>query len=63
MAIEDSELSKDEINKVVLVGGSSRIPWVRAWLEEEFGFPPYANLNADEAVAKGATIMAGILAG
>ena len=62
-ALEDAELGKEEVNKVVLVGGSTRIPWVKDWLREEFGFEPYDQLNADEGVAKGATMMAGILSG
>ena len=62
-AILDADLSNDEVNKVVLVGGSTRIPWIKDWLKEEFGFEPYDQLNADEGVAKGATMMAGILSG
>ena len=63
MALEEADLDTSEIKKVVLVGGSTRIPWIKAWLEEEFGFPPSDDLNADEGVAKGATMMAGILSG
>ena len=55
-------MSKDEIDEILLVGGSTRIPKVRTWLEEFFGKPPNDMLNADEGVAYGATIMAGILA-
>ena len=55
-------MSKDEIDEILLIGGSTRIPKVRTWLEEFFGKPPNDMLNADEGVAYGATIMAGILA-
>ena len=55
-------MSPDEINEVLLVGGSTRIPWVRRMLEDYFDNPPNDNLNPDEGVAYGATIMAGILA-
>ena len=56
-------MSVEEISEVLLVGGSTRIPWVRSWLEEYFDKPPNDNLNADEGVAYGATIMAGVLSG
>ena len=56
-------MSAEEINEVLLVGGSTRIPWVRSWLEEKFGNPPNESLNADEGVAYGATLMAGVLDG
>lgn len=62
-ALEDACMSPEEINEVLLVGGSTRIPWVRNWLEEYFEKPPNDNLNADEGVAYGATIMAGVLSG
>ena len=62
-ALEDACMSPEEINEVILVGGSTRIPWVRSWLEEYFDKPPNDNLNADEGVAYGATIMAGVLSG
>ena len=52
-------MSKDEIDEILLIGGSTRIPKVRTWLEEFFGKPPNDMLNADEGVAYGATIMAG----
>ena len=56
-------MSAEEINEVLLVGGSTRIPWVKSWLEGYFSQPPNESLNADEGVAYGATIMAGVLAG
>ena len=60
-ALEDASMSKEEINEVLLVGGSTRIPWVRRMLEAYFDMPPNDNLNADECVAHGAAIMAGKL--
>jgi heat shock protein 5 len=62
-AITDAGIAKDEVTEILLVGGSSRIPWVRAWLEEYFGRPPNDMLNADEGVAYGATVMAGLVSG
>ena len=56
-------MAADEISEVLLVGGSTRIPWVRNWLENYFSQPPNDSLNADEGVAYGATMMAGVLAG
>jgi molecular chaperone DnaK len=47
---------------VLLVGGSTRIPKVHDLLEEYFGTSPNSDVNADEGVAHGATVMAGILA-
>ena len=61
-ALEDAAFSPDEIDVCLLVGGSTRIPWVRTWLENYFGKVPDDSLNPDEAVAYGATIMAGVLA-
>ena len=61
--LQDAQISRDEIDEVILVGGSTRIPWVKSWLEEYFGKQPNVGLNADEGVAHGATIMAGILSG
>ena len=56
-------MSKSEINKVVLVGGSTRIPWIKEWLTEYFGFAPDDRLNPDEGVAVGAALMARTLSG
>ena len=58
-ALEDAGLSADKIDKVVLVGGSTRIPKVSQMLESFFGFAPEKSLNPDEAVALGAAILAG----
>jgi len=61
-ALADAVMSIDDIDEILLVGGSTRIPRVRMWLEDYFEKPPNDMLNADEGVAYGATIMAGILA-
>ena len=62
-AIADSGYSISEINKVVLVGGSTRIPAVREKVKELFGKEPDKSVNPDEAVAIGAAIQGGVLAG
>lgn len=62
-AMKDAGLSASEINKVVLVGGSSRIPAVQAALKKFIGKEPFAGINPDECVAVGAAIQAGILSG
>jgi len=61
--IADSGYSINEINKVILVGGSTRIPAVRDKVKEIFGKEPDKSVNPDEAVAVGAAIQAGVLAG
>ena len=61
--MEDSDLSKSEIDEVVLVGGSTRIPKVQELLKEYFGKEPSKGINPDEAVAYGAAVQGGILSG
>ena len=61
--IADSGYSINEINKVILVGGSTRIPAVREKVKELFGKEPDKSVNPDEAVAIGAAIQGGVLAG
>jgi molecular chaperone DnaK len=58
-ALDDAGLTANKIDKVVLVGGSTRIPKVSQMLESFFGFAPEKSINPDEAVALGAAIMAG----
>ena len=58
-ALEDAKIDKEKIDKVVLVGGSTRIPKVSELLEDFFGFSPEKVINPDESVALGAAIMAG----
>ncbi len=62
-AINDAKLSKDEIQEVVLVGGSTRIPAVQKMVKDMTGKEPNQTVNPDEVVAVGAAIQASILAG
>ena len=62
-AIQDAGISKSDINEVVLVGGSSRIPAVQKLVKEYTGKEPNQSVNPDEVVAVGAAIQAGVLAG
>ena len=62
-AIKDAGISKNEINEVVLVGGSTRIPAVQALVKEYTGKEHNQSVNPDEVVAVGAAIQAGVLAG
>jgi len=61
--IQDSGVRVDEIDEVVLVGGSTRIPLVQSAVERLFRAKPHTELNPDEVVALGAAVQAGILAG
>ena len=61
--LKDSNLKKEDIDEVVLVGGSTRIPKVQQLLKEYFGKEPSKGINPDEAVAYGAAVQGGILAG
>jgi molecular chaperone DnaK len=63
MALADAGLAAAEIDEVVLVGGSTRVPLVRRRVEELFGKTPHSQLNPDEVVALGAAVQAQILAG
>lgn len=62
-AIQDSGLSIDEIDKIILVGGSSRIPAVQDAIKSILGKEPSKGVNPDECVAIGAAIQAGVLVG
>ena len=62
-ALKDAGLSKGDIDEVVLVGGSTRIPAVQALVKEYTGKDPNQSVNPDEVVAVGAAIQAGVLAG
>ena len=62
-ALSDSGLSTDTIDEVILVGGMTRMPAVQDKVKEVFGKEPSRNVNPDEAVALGAAIQAGVLAG
>ena len=61
--LKDSQLTKDKVDEVLLVGGSSRIPKVQETVQEFFGKAPNKGVNPDEAVAMGAAIQAGVLSG
>ncbi len=63
MALADTGLAAADIDEVVLVGGSTRVPLVRRRVEELFGKTPHSQLNPDEVVALGAAVQAQILAG
>ena len=62
-AIKDAGISKSDLNEVVLVGGSTRIPAVQQLVKEYTGKDPNQSVNPDEVVAVGAAIQAGVLAG
>jgi Fe-S protein assembly chaperone HscA len=62
-ALKDAGLKSEQIDEVVLVGGSTRIPRVRGLVEELFERPPHTSLNPDEVVALGAAVQANILSG
>ena len=63
MALKDAGLTAKDIDEVVLVGGSTRMPLVRRRVEALFGKPPHCHLNPDEVVALGAAVQADILSG
>jgi molecular chaperone DnaK len=62
-ALDDAHLNPSQINKVVLVGGSTRTPLVSAMLEERLGQPAHQEVNPDLCVAMGASIQAAIISG
>jgi molecular chaperone DnaK len=62
-AIEDAGISVKDINKIILVGGSSRTPAVQEMVKKITGQDPYKGINPDECVALGAAIQAGVLSG
>src|SRR5438445_1527518 len=62
-ALQDASLKPTDIDEVVMVGGSTRIPLVRQRVQELFGRVPHTELNPDEVVALGAAVQADILAG
>lgn len=62
-AMEDAKLKPKDIEKVLLIGGSTRIPAVTELVRKVTGKDPYKNINPDEAVALGAAVQAGVLGG
>ncbi|PBK78777.1 heat shock protein 70 [Armillaria solidipes] len=61
--LKDADMSKDDIDEIVLVGGSTRIPKIQQMLKDYFGKEPSKGINPDEAVAYGAAVQGGILSG
>ena len=62
-ALKDAKLTAKDINKVILVGGSSRIPYIQELVKKELGQEPNKSVNPDEVVAMGAAIQGGVLTG
>ena len=62
-AMKDAGIGKGDVDKVILVGGSTRIPAVQTAIESEVGKSPFKGVNPDEAVALGAALQAGIIVG
>lgn len=62
-AMKEAKVKKDDIDKVLLVGGSTRIPMVQELIKEELGKEPSREVNPDEVVAMGAAIQGGVLTG
>ena len=62
-ALKEAGIDKKEIDKVILIGGSTRIPAVQNALEKTIGKKPFKGMNPDEAVAAGAALQAGIIVG
>ena len=62
-ALKDAKLTAKDINKVIMVGGSSRIPYVQELVKKELGQEPNKSVNPDEVVAMGAAIQGGVLTG
>jgi len=62
-ALADAGLSKDDIDQVILVGGSTRIPKIQEIVKDFFGRDPHKGVNPDEVVAVGAAIQGGVLSG
>ncbi|MCH2442079.1 MAG: molecular chaperone DnaK [Candidatus Thalassarchaeum sp.] len=62
-AMKDAGVSRGAVDKVILVGGSTRVPAVQTAIEKEVGKAPFKGINPDEAVAVGAALQAGIIVG
>ncbi|EAD5284502.1 molecular chaperone DnaK [Listeria monocytogenes] len=62
-ALKDANLSASDIDQVILVGGSTRIPAVQETIKKELGKEPYKGVNPDEVVAMGAAIQGGVITG
>lgn len=62
-ALKDAKLSKSDIDRVLLVGGSTRMPMITELVKKEFGKDPSKDINPDECVALGAAVQGGVLSG
>ena len=62
-AMKDAKLSSSDLDKIILVGGSTRIPCVQELIKKELGKEPHKGVNPDEVVAMGAAIQGGVLTG
>ncbi len=62
-ALKDAKLSNSDIDEVILVGGSTRIPYIQELVKKELGKEPHKGVNPDEVVAMGAAIQGGVLTG
>ena len=62
-AMKDAKMSNSDIDKVILVGGSTRIPMIQELIKKELGKEPHKGVNPDEVVAMGAAIQGGVLTG
>ena len=62
-ALKDAKIKKEDIDKVLLVGGSTRIPMVQELIKKKIGKEPFREVNPDEVVAMGAAIQGGVLTG
>jgi len=62
-ALKDAKLKASDINEVILVGGSTRIPYIQELVKKELGKEPNKSVNPDEVVAMGAAIQGGVLSG
>ena len=62
-ALDDAGLKPSDINEVILVGGSTRIPLVQKVVKDFFGKEPHKGINPDEVVALGAAIQGAVLSG
>jgi molecular chaperone DnaK len=63
VALKDAKLSPSDVSEVILVGGQTRMPLVQKYVKDFFGQEPRRDVNPDEAVAVGAAVQAGVLAG
>ena len=61
VVLEEADLRREEIDTVLLVGGSTRLPMIRAMLAQHFGKPPDSSVNPDEAVAMGAAVLGALI--